>query len=135
MNEIVLIAAVEAETAAKAAEDTTLEGRLRAAMQATANHWMATNEDDQFLAACEGTARVVDDEDRERIEASLRLLQTLSAAASGVPVDFDALLPDGAEDRPKPARLQPLWREVKHGEFTPESPKQESETDGTDDQH
>jgi hypothetical protein len=111
-SNVVLIAAQEAEEAARNASDTSLEGRLRAAMSCTVNHWLATNEDDQFMAACEGTARVVDDEERERIENSLRLLQGLSAAASGMPVDFKALLPEDGEER-LGIGLQPLWREIK----------------------
>lgn len=116
MDNLVALAAMDAQYAAEKAEPN-LEAQLRAAMEATRSHWMVTNEDTQFMAACEGTARVCSPEDKERIEASLRLLSSLSAASSGVPVDFGALLPDDEDEEPvKPARLMPLWREIKHGE-------------------
>lgn len=111
MNNIVMIAAVEAEGAAQAAEDQSLEGRLRAAMEATKSHWMATKDEDQFLAACEGVARTCSEEERERMETSLRSLQGLSALMAGVAVDVEALAAQ-SEDA-EPIRLVPLWREVK----------------------
>ncbi len=113
-NNIVLIAAVDAEAAANGAGPDA-EEKLRAAMRATARHWMATDENEQFLGACEGAARVLDSQDRARVEASLRLLQGLAAASNGVPVDFASLLPDDAETAPEPFPLQKWWREIKDG--------------------
>lgn len=112
MNNIVLIAAQAAETAARGANPD-LYSQLRAAMTATSTHWLATQEDDQFLAACEGAARVCAPEDRVKIETSLRFLQSLASVASGVPVDFAALIPEDEEDRIEPAPLKRIWHEVK----------------------
>jgi hypothetical protein len=113
-SNIVLIAAEEGQSAAEAAGPGA-EEKIKAAMTATAGHWLATSEDDQFLAACEGAARCLDEGDRERIEASLKVLQGLAAAASGVPVDFAALIPEDSEDEPmpKPFPLKKWWNEVK----------------------
>lgn len=114
-SNIVLIAAVDAEQAARSAGPDA-EDKLKAAMGATARHWMATDENEQFLGACEGAARVLDAEDRARVETSLRLLQGLAAASSGVPVDFGALLPEDPEKAPEPFPLQKWWREIKDKE-------------------
>jgi hypothetical protein len=110
MSNIVAIAAVEARAAAEEA-GLALEDRLRAAMRVTHHHWLATDESDQIMAACEGTAQAVGDgPDRERLIAELRVIQALSAAMSGVPVDFDAMLAD--ENRPEPVHIRKLWAEV-----------------------
>lgn len=112
MNNLVLMAAVEAERAAKEAPPN-LEDQLRAAMRAVQGHWALTNEDEQFLAACEGAGRVCTSENRERIETAMRFLQSLASAASGVPVDFGALVPADEEDRIEPAPLKRIWDEVR----------------------
>jgi hypothetical protein len=115
VNNIVLIAAVKAEEAARAAGDVPLEDRARAAMRAVQNHWLATKEEDQFLAACEGLARTVTAEERERIEDDLHRLNKvgalLQALQAGVPVDIEAM----AADTPPPENplgLRRLWTEV-----------------------
>lgn len=82
-------------------------------MEVTASHWLATNEDDQFLAACEGVARCCDAGDRERIEFGLRFLRSLAAATSGVPVDFASLVAEDEAERVEPAPLKRIWNEVK----------------------
>lgn len=106
----VLIAAVEAESAARDAGNAPLEDRARAAMRATRGHWLATREDDQFLAACEGLARVCSPEEVERIAAELRAQQALAAILSGVPVDLDAAVAQREEH--EPIGLMLLWRET-----------------------
>lgn len=107
MSNIVMIAAVEAETAARAAGDVSIQDRATAAMKAVRHHWLATNEQEQFAAACEGLARVVTADERERIEADLRALQTLTAMLSGVPVDLDAALVE--REQHEPLGLMKLW--------------------------
>ena len=110
MNNIVLIAAVEAEHAARAAGDVSIEDRARAAMRATRNHWMATQEEDQFTAACEGLARTATPDELERIEADLRTQQALAAMLNGVPVDLEAAL--AARGEVEPIGLMKLWHET-----------------------
>lgn len=111
MNNIVMIAAVEAESAAQKAGPS-VEEKVKAAMKATRSHWLATDENDRFVAAVEGAARCVSEEDLERIQFSMRMLQSLSVAASGVPVDFGALIPDDPEDRLEPYPLSKWWEET-----------------------
>jgi hypothetical protein len=112
MSNIVAIAAVGAREAAENAGPA-LEDRLRAAMRATHHHWLATKEDDQIMAACEGAAQAVGEgPDRERLIAELKVWQALSAAISGVPVDFGAMVPDDEADRPEPVGIRKLWLEV-----------------------
>ncbi len=108
-----MIAAVEAEiAAAEAARDgLSLEDRARAAMRATRSHWLATDEADQFAAACEGLARTCSPEEVERIEAELRTNMALNALLSGVPVDLEAAL--AAKGDTEPLGLSKLWREIK----------------------
>lgn len=113
-SKIVLIAAVEAEHAAKDAGGT-LENRLRAAMQATANHWMATDEGDQFNAAMEGCARTCDPDELERMEAEMRRLQRLSGLLSGLPLDWDQIAAEQEAETAEPIGAQKMWREVKDG--------------------
>lgn len=115
LSNSVLIASVEAEIAAKEAGGT-LENRLRAAMQATATHWLVTDEGDQFSAAMEGCARTCDPDEMERMEAEVRRLQALQALLSGGPfVDFDKVA--GAVEAETAERIgaQAMWREVKDG--------------------
>lgn len=113
MNNLIALVATEAAEAAKQT-DGSLEDKLRAAMRKGYRHWMVTDENDQLMGALEGAARVLPDEDVERIKAELRLFQALGAATAGVPVDFGALLPDeDDEDRPEPIGIRKLWDEIK----------------------
>lgn len=104
-----LIACTEAIPVAREAGPD-LEDRLRAAMQKTYRHWMATDEDDQFQAAIAACLEVAEEEDKERIMVAVRMLGALGAAASGVPVDFASMDVEGI---PEPAPLVRIWDEVK----------------------
>lgn len=112
MSTIQAIVATEAREAARETEGT-LEDKLRAAMRKSYRHWMATDENDQLMGALEGTAQVVDEESVERIQHELRMFQALSVASSGIPVDFEQLLGDPDEEKPKPIGIRKLWDEVK----------------------
>lgn len=111
MNNIVLIAAMDAQSAAENLKDASLEERARAAMDAVRHHWMATREEDQFLAACEGLARTATPEEMERIEDDLRRLAKVSgllnAMSAGVPVDWDSMEAD--EPLENPLGLRKMW--------------------------
>jgi hypothetical protein len=114
MSNVVLIAAVEAEEAARAAGGT-LKERLTAAMRAVQGHWLATREEDQFNAAFVGTARTCDDEEHTRLAAEMERMKTLEAVLSGVPVDWDAVEAQGGSDRPKPLGAMAIWLSVRDG--------------------
>ena len=107
MNDnILMIAVTEAKAAAE--NETTLEGRLRAAMAATKDHWMVTGEDDRFRSAVAGALLLSNEDDKDRIKREMDQLRTLNAAISGVPVNFDAIKP-----LENPVGLMKMWREVK----------------------
>ncbi len=76
-----------------------------------ASSWMLRNDDQKFRAGCGGMLLYYrdDDEVRERIEYELRMLQSLSAATSGVPVDFATVLREDLE----PIGLLKIFREAK----------------------
>ena len=107
MNDGVLaIAVTEAKAAAEG--ETTLEGRLTKAMEATKDHWMATDEDTQFRAAIGAVLLLSEDEDKARLEEEISQLKTVQAMISGVPVDFNAM-----EPMENPIGLMKMWRAVR----------------------
>lgn len=116
MSNVLMIAVAEARMAverAVAADPTLdLEGRLRAAFAVTRNHWMVTNEDERFRTGVGGVlVTATDAGEKARIEAELASLRALSAAMSGVPVDFGAVL----SDKPEPIGMLAIWREGREG--------------------
>lgn len=116
LSNVALIAAVDAESAVREIPDASLEDRARAAMQAVQNHWMATREEDQFLGACEGLARVASEEERERIVDDLERLGKASglihALQAGVPVDWEAMAAEADAVPENPLGLRKMWQEV-----------------------
>lgn len=107
MNDAVfMIAVTEAKAAAK--NETTLEGRLEAAMNATKDHWLLTDEDGRFRAAKGAVLLLGEAEDKERIKFEIKQLRTLSAMMSGVPIDFEKI-----EELKNPIGLLKVWQEIK----------------------
>ena len=108
---IILIAAMEAKD--KIDTSTPLEEQARAAMEVTKDFWMSTDEDIRFRGAVAALlqANEGNDEALDRINAEMRALNSLGAAMSGVPVDFNAALPP--EDF-KYIGLRALWMEIGH---------------------
>ena len=118
-NDVMLsLCAMEGKQAALNA-GVAIEDQLKAAMNATANHWMVLDEDTQFRGAIAGVLLVAeergDTETQERLTHEVQLLRGLSALLAGVPVDAEQLVAK-TEDGPKPLGLIKLWRHVKHGE-------------------
>lgn len=90
-------------------EDATEEQIVAAAMKGAFDDnctWMAGNDNDKFLCALAALARhyLKDDEMMARMRHEISMLKAISAATSGVPVDFAAML-GGDEDPPKPVGL------------------------------
>lgn len=112
MNNLLALVATGAAEAAKAT-DGDATAKIRAAMKASYRHWMVTDEDDQFTGALEGAAHVLEPDEVERLKSELRLLQGLSAATNGIPVDFAALVGNDDEERPEPFGVLKLWDAVK----------------------
>ena len=100
---LLAIAGTEAERACKGIED--LQERCKAAMQATRNHWLVTDEDERFHAAVAAIYATSDENTQDRIRKELNILRTLSAGATGVVVQF----PDVEEF--EPIGLLRLWQE------------------------
>lgn len=101
----IMIAATEAKEEAIGCK--TLTEQLRAAMNCTKDHWILTNEEDQFKAAIAAVMLLCPDDDKIRIETEIKQLNMLSAAMSGVPVDFGQM--DEIKD---PIGLLGMWKDV-----------------------
>src|SRR4051794_9202399 len=100
------IAIAEAKIAPEQEPD--LDSQLRAAMKATHDHWLITNEEERFKAAVGAVIVISDQATRVRIAQEIRILGSVSAAITGVPVDFSALLDDNFE----PIGLLRMWKEL-----------------------
>jgi hypothetical protein len=93
--------------------DKSLTERLQFAMRYVRRHgdslfWMEgrVNDDDRLRTALAAVMLAGSEEDKDAITRSLKPLQALSAAMSGIPVDFDAM---GWDDDLIP--LVGLWHE------------------------
>ena len=91
------------------------EPKLREAMRIAEDACFMSTLEDSFFRAAVGAVLLdigIAHPDFHNIEAELKMLQGLGAAAAGVPVDFCALIeemPEGSE----PLGLTKLWRERK----------------------
>ena len=103
---VLMIAVTEAKRAAE--KETTLEGRLKVAMNATKDHWMVTDAEEQFRAAIGAVLLLSEGEDKDRIMLEMKQLRILGAMANGVPVDFEQIKP-----LENPIGLTKLWKNIK----------------------
>jgi hypothetical protein len=96
------------------ANEPDLEQRCRKAMKAAANHWMVTEDQQQFKGAIGAVllAKETTEEEKARINATVRSLAAFNAMVSGVPVDLDAMIKN-ADEGPAPIPLVKWWHEVK----------------------
>jgi len=90
----------------------TIENRLKQAMKLALNHWLGGNEDEQFRSAVGAVLLTASEEEKTLISREMAFLRSLSAAVTGVPVDWETLLP-GEQDQ-KVIDLLRLWKEVKN---------------------
>lgn len=116
MNGALLIGVTEAKLDAQ--REPTLEGKLRAAMRTMRDHWMVTNEEEQFRCAVAAVMTLVDDDERARLEREMRALNAIgaaiTAASSGVRVDIAGTIAEHSnEGQEPPIGLLNIWREVK----------------------
>jgi len=105
MDGVMAIAVTEAKAAAE--NETTLEGRVKKAMETTKHHWMLTDEGGQFNAAVAAAMLLGSEEEKARLQMEFSQLQALNAAISGVPVDFGQM-----EPMEKPVGLMKIWKEI-----------------------
>jgi hypothetical protein len=95
-----------------------LENRLTEAMKKMRNHWMCTDENEQFKAAVSAVMVSYDEDspERTRLEKELKKVNqtnaALNAAIAGVPVDFAAMI-DNEEDDFEPIGVMEIWRNSK----------------------
>lgn len=106
MDNCILIAITELKQDVD--NNTPIEDRFRAVMKKAKNHWLVVNEDDQLRAAIGAVMLTATEEEQERINAELAVIKALSAATSGVPINFDAL-----EMNETPIGILNLWKEEK----------------------
>jgi len=99
------------EIEAQLKKDAPILERLEEAMKLALNHWLVTNEDEQFRCAVGAVLLTASPEEQTLINEEMRLLRSLSSAVTGVPVDWGTLL-EGSENK-KWYGLLPLWRKVK----------------------
>lgn len=103
---IIAMSEIEGKIDAKAP----IKERLKQAMKLAMNHWLVVDEDTQFRCALGAVAASASPEERLKITEELALLKGISAAANGLPIDFQELWDRAPEN---PYGLQVLWMEVK----------------------
>lgn len=101
-----MIIAMEAREACEA--ETDLTERIKVAMRHAKDHWMETNEEEQFKGALVAAMDVSTEDEKDLITRSLQPMKILAAMMSGVPVDFEAV-----EMQDDLLSLQKFWHEVK----------------------
>ena len=90
-NTGIAIGIIEAENRDKLEAAETAEEMLRIAFKGARDHWMFTDEDDQLKGAIGAAMHHMNDEDKKRVKAELKVMNALGSAMSGVPVDFSAV--------------------------------------------
>ncbi len=115
MNEMtggMMIAVHEARSACKGEPDITK--RIQKAMKVCKDHWMETNQDNQFRAALAAAIMESDEPEKDRISRSShalgRLGAMLNALQAGVPVDLEAMAAEKRDEDLLP--LTALWRDL-----------------------
>lgn len=91
-----------------------LEDRLRKAMREALNHWLITNENEQFNCAVAAVLLTASEKERARISVEMKFLKALNVSSENVPVNWELLM-DELEGQ-EPIGLLPLWRSIKEEE-------------------
>jgi hypothetical protein len=101
-----LLAIVASECKAAAAQETTLEGRIKACFKAAKNHWMVTDENAQMQGAVAAIYELSDEPTKARIKTEWNALRNLGAILDGVPLSLDQIgMPEN------PIGLLKMWKE------------------------
>jgi hypothetical protein len=101
------------EIEAKLDKKASIEDRLKQAMKLALNHWLITDEDQQFRCAVGAVLLTASEEEKAVINEELKFLRTLGSAIDGVPVNSEAMLMGMSK---KSYGLISLWRAVKKEE-------------------
>ena len=90
-----------------------VEQELKTAMKMACDPevgWLLTNDEQKFKAAVGAVLLRCGDEDKRRIEKTMRFLGAISAASTGIPVNFEMLTSE--QDDVEPLPLMGIWHEV-----------------------
>lgn len=111
--EIAMLAASEARGHCAGEPDIT--ERIKKAMRACHDHWMVTNETEQFRAALAAAMLESSEDEKDRIARSSKALNRvgamLQALQAGVPVDIESMAAEKQDDDLLP--LRQLWDETR----------------------
>ncbi|KKN16367.1 hypothetical protein LCGC14_0976620 [marine sediment metagenome] len=116
MNDRVVIIIPEVRAAVQAHAEESLEERAKVAMRAARKSWLGLSDNENFSAAIGALVLEATPEERNRLEAEIRVLKALNAAIDGVPVNLATVLEGGQIDNA--IGLNSLWHEVKAEEVT-----------------
>jgi len=87
---------------------------IKDAMKQAKNHWLVTDQEEQFRSAVGATMMVCNDENRRILEDELKGLRIISSMQSGVVVDIEATM---AGMNPKKFfGLMKIWKELEKNE-------------------
>lgn len=84
---------------------------ITTAMKEAQNHWLITDEEEQFKCAAGALMFIGNDEQKEVIEQELKGLRTISAMQSGVAVDLEVMMK--TMDPDKFFGLMKIWKNLK----------------------
>ena len=113
MNKIsncVMIAITETKMQIEIMSNESVEARLKKAMELMQQHWLVTNQEEQFQAAIGAVLLTATEDEKERINGELKTLRALNAAASGVPVDMTQAFE--SMESYEPIGLTKLWKDI-----------------------
>jgi len=78
--------------------------------------WSPQTEDERFRLACGALLLLIEGEDRDRVARELRALQAISAAMSGIPVDFESVFAGMDKGEAEaPIGLLKIFRDASNG--------------------
>jgi len=97
------------EIASKLDKNTPLEARLRRAMREALNHWLITDENEQFNCAIGAVLLTATQEERDKINSEMRFLKALS---TNIPINWENILTEIQNQ--KLIGLTRLWEETKN---------------------
>jgi hypothetical protein len=115
VNAVMAIAITEARSACKGEPD--ILERIRKAMRACHDHWIVTNEAQQFNASLAAAMLESEGDEKDRIgrsgKAFNRLNNAMAAMVNGVPVNLEAVADEAKDDGDDIIPVRKLWDETK----------------------
>lgn len=108
-NAELMLVAAECREAAKEKD---FDARLNKCCEAAKDHWMVLDKEKQFKGAMVAAYMESSEEEKKRIEVSLKSLETLGAVLKGLPIDIEQAAKDieGIDIIPMQQLFQKYWR-------------------------